>query len=74
LHFAEMLINAAHIYTYWGGIMSSKNITLKVSTDTYAQYRDLCKKEGWIVSRQFEKLMEEQLEKWNKNLQNNGSL
>ena len=42
--------------------MGSKNITLKVNSEVYDKYRDLCKKEGWIVSRQFEKLMEEQLE------------
>ena len=43
--------------------MSSKNITLKVGTELYNKYRDLCKREGWIVSRQFEKLMEEELKK-----------
>jgi len=41
----------------------SKNITLKVNSKLYDQYRQLCKKEGWIVSRQFEKLMEDELEK-----------
>jgi len=41
----------------------SKNITLKVNSKLYDQYRELCKKEGWIVSRQFEKLMEEELKK-----------
>jgi hypothetical protein len=41
--------------------MSTKNITLKVNSELYDAYRELCKKEGWIVSRQFEKLMEEQL-------------
>ena len=41
----------------------SKNITLKVNTKLYDEYRELCKKEGWIVSRQFEKLMEVELEK-----------
>lgn len=41
----------------------SKNITLKVNSKLYGTYRDLCKKEGWIVSRQFEKLMEEELKK-----------
>ncbi len=41
----------------------SKNITLKVNSELYDKYRVLCKKEGWIVSRQFEKCIEEQLEK-----------
>ena len=41
----------------------SKNITLKVNTKLYDEYRALCKKEGWIVSRQFEKCMEVELEK-----------
>ena len=41
----------------------SKNITLKVNIDLYDKYRELCKHEGWIVSRQFEKLMEEELKK-----------
>jgi hypothetical protein len=43
--------------------MSTKNITLKVSSELYEKYRGLCKKEGWIVSRQFEKLMEDDLRK-----------
>ena len=41
----------------------SKNVTLKVNVELYDKYRELCKKEGWIVSRQFEKLMEEELNK-----------
>jgi hypothetical protein len=41
----------------------SKNITLKVNSKLYDEYRELCKKEGWIVSRQFEKLMEGELKK-----------
>ena len=41
----------------------SKNITLKVNSKLYDGYREVCKKEGWIVSRQFEKLMEEELKK-----------
>lgn len=43
--------------------MESKNITLKVNTKLYDKYRELCKHEGWIVSRQFEKCMEEELKK-----------
>lgn len=41
--------------------MTTKNITLKVNTELYDKYREFCKKEGWIVSRQFEKLMESHL-------------
>lgn len=41
--------------------METKNITLKVNSDLYDKYRELCKKEGWVVSRQFEKLMEQDL-------------
>ena len=48
----------------------SKNITLKVNTKLYDEYRALCKKEGWIVSRQFEKCMEAELEKRGREKQN----
>jgi hypothetical protein len=41
--------------------MDTKNITLKVNSDLYDKYRNFCKKKGWIVSRQFELLMENQL-------------
>ena len=41
--------------------METKNITLKVKSDLYAKYRELCKQKGLIVSRQFEILMEKQL-------------
>ncbi|MAG91708.1 hypothetical protein CMO83_03465 [Candidatus Woesearchaeota archaeon] len=46
----------------WGG-MTTKNITLKVSSELYDKYRELCKHEGWIVSRQFEKSMEAELKR-----------
>jgi len=49
--------------------MTTKNITLKVDSEIYDKYRKHCKKEGWIVSRQFEKLMEEELRKKNGNIQ-----
>ena len=42
-------------------MQESKNITLKVNSKLYDKYRELCKHEGWIVSRQFEKFMEEKL-------------
>ncbi len=43
--------------------MTSKNITLKVNAKLYNKFRKLCKEEGWIVSRQFEKCMEAELKK-----------
>ncbi len=43
--------------------MSTKNITLKVNVELYTRYREICKKEGWIVSRQFEKCMEAELDR-----------
>jgi len=49
------------MFTYSGDITPSKNITLKVNSELYNKFRELCKKEGWIVSRQFEKCMEAEL-------------
>ncbi len=43
----------------------SKNITLKVDSETYDKYREYCKKKGLIVSRQFEIMMEDQLKEGN---------
>jgi hypothetical protein len=44
-----------------GQDMTSKNITLSVDEEIYNKYRDYCKKKGWLMSRQFEIFMEEQL-------------
>ena len=59
----------SNIYKYvqvffirWGA-MKTKNITLKINSELYDKYREISKKEGWIVSRQFEKCMEAELEK-----------
>jgi len=41
--------------------MTTKNITLKVDSDIYDNYRTFCKKKGWVASRQFEIMMEEQM-------------
>ena len=41
--------------------MPPKNVTLNVDEDLYDKYREFCKKKGWIISRQFEIMMEEQL-------------
>ena len=46
--------------------MESKNITLRVNSELYDKYRDLCKKKGLLVSRQVEIMMEEQLEEVDK--------
>ena len=48
---------------YLVGGMITKNITLKVNAELYDKFREICKKEGWIVSRQFEKCMEAELDK-----------
>jgi len=41
--------------------MASKNVTLSVDEDLYDKYRNFCKKKGWLISRQFEIMMEEQM-------------
>ena len=55
------------VFPFWGSDMQTKNITLKVNSELYDTYREFCKKEGWIVSRQFEKLMELHLSDREKN-------
>ncbi len=41
--------------------MDTKNITLRVNSELYDQYREFCKKKGWIASRQFEIMIEKQM-------------
>ena len=41
--------------------MESKNITLRVNSELYDKYRELCKKKGLLMSRQVEIMMEEHL-------------
>ena len=41
--------------------MESKNITLRVNSELYSKYRELCKKKGLLISRQFEIMMEKQM-------------
>ena len=48
-------------FAYQVGNMDTKNITLKVNSDLYDNYREYCKKKGLIVSRQFEIMIEKQL-------------
>lgn len=43
--------------------MDTKNITLKVNSKLYDQYRKYCKKMGLVVSRQFEIMIEKQMGK-----------
>ena len=50
-----------HIFVLVWGFMETKNITLKVNSKLYNNYRKFCKDKGWIVSRQFEIMMEKQL-------------
>ena len=46
--------------------MDSKNITLRVDSKIYDEYRDFCKKKGLLVSRQVEIMMEEQMKEGEK--------
>ncbi len=46
--------------------MPSKNVTLKIDSKVYDEYRKFCKEEGLIVSKQIEKFIKEQLRKNNK--------
>ena len=41
--------------------MSSQNVTLKVDSRLYEAYRSYCKKDGLVVSQQFEMMMEEKV-------------
>ena len=41
--------------------MPSKNVTLNVDQNLYEEYKAFCKIRGWIISRQFEIMMEEHL-------------
>jgi len=43
--------------------MQSKNITLRVKSDLYEKYKELCKNKGLLISRQVEIMMEAQLKK-----------
>ena len=49
--------------------MESKNITLRVNSQLYDRYRELCKIKGLLISRQFEIMMEEKL---NEKVRENG--
>ncbi len=42
--------------------MASKNVTLSVNEELYDKYREFCKKKGLLLSRQFEIMMEMQMD------------
>lgn len=41
--------------------MPSKNVTLKIDSKVYDEYRKYCKDKGLIVSKQFENFIKEEL-------------
>ena len=41
--------------------MSSKNVTLKIDSKVYDDYRKYCKEKGLIVSKQFENFIKQEL-------------
>ncbi|MCH7568796.1 MAG: hypothetical protein IIA87_05230 [Nanoarchaeota archaeon] len=43
--------------------MEKQKATLFVNQIVYQKYKELCKKAGWIVSKQFENFMIQELEK-----------
>lgn len=40
-----------------------RTITLSVDSQTYVDYKQICDEKGWILSKQFENFMIEQLKK-----------
>jgi len=46
--------------------MPSKNVTLKIDSKVYDEYRKYCKDKGLIVSKQFENFIKGELRKNNK--------
>ncbi|MBI3051702.1 hypothetical protein HYY74_04570 [Candidatus Woesearchaeota archaeon] len=40
---------------------NKRNVTLMVDGKLYDLYREFCKRKGWLISRQFELMMEAQL-------------
>lgn len=41
--------------------MTSKNVTLKIDSKVYDEYRKYCKEKGLIISKQFENFIKEEL-------------
>ncbi len=48
--------------------MNNKNVTLKIDSDIYKEYRAYCRDKGLIVSKQFENFIKKELKKNNKSL------
>lgn len=48
--------------------MVSKNVTLKIDSKVYDEYRKFCKEKGLIVSKQFENFIKDELRKNNKKM------
>jgi hypothetical protein len=40
-----------------------RTITLSVDSQTYEDYKTICDKKGWILSKQFENFMVEEIKK-----------
>jgi len=43
--------------------MARKTISLSVDEDTYEKYRKICDEKGWILSKQVENFMIEEIER-----------
>jgi len=43
--------------------MTNKNITLSVDSETYEKYSEYCRKNGLVISKRFEILMQQELKK-----------
>ena len=41
--------------------MASKNVTLKIDSKVYEEYRKFCREKGLIVSKQFENFIKQEL-------------
>ncbi|MBI2663802.1 hypothetical protein HYX10_00480 [Candidatus Woesearchaeota archaeon] len=46
--------------------MAKKVISLSVDEQVYDDYKSICERKGWILSRQFENFMRNELDKSNK--------
>ena len=46
-----------------GTEMTNKNITLSVDSETYEKYSEYCRKNGLVISKRFEILMQQELKK-----------
>ena len=46
--------------------MSKKIISLSVEEEIYNEYKKICDNKGWILSKQFENFMKEEIDKNNK--------